>query len=305
MIIEMAETLSHDRSSTTLNLSEREARYSNNTTHDGGEDCATSPRWSNFCETERTEARYSDRQYHEQPHSEARFSGRQYYEEDARPRLSHQVIQDNELSGPSTIQISRKSLDVASEWERATEQTNSWTVTSTSTETTRSYSQARHPVDVGTYHDSTTQDVLDEILDALRDACRTAYQAIPATQELIKRIRRRSIFMDPSGESLKSLSNRCDECFQVQERLTVEIVALRGDGVDAAWHTPVWRTAKHFMHAYLEFMNSIRDEKALKASKKDIVSILHPLHKRLSHAGKLIDKSPWKKLADQKHDSQP
>lgn len=99
---------------------------------------------------------------------------------------------------------------------------------------------------------------------------------------------------------------RCQSCLENSEELRSRLVNMRlkdpiavvnGAGSGRNDHT-FWQLCKTFMRSFVDLVQDMKEAKSLHLLSHDIIIVLRPVQKASREAGRLIDASPWRNLAD-------
>jgi hypothetical protein len=102
------------------------------------------------------------------------------------------------------------------------------------------------------------------------------------------------------------LIRRCNQCLDVSAALQIRLVNMRlkdpivfVNGVGSGRNDPAfWQLCKTFMQSFVDLVNDMKEAKELRLLAPEVVIVLRPVQKSSREAGRLIDSSPWRYLAE-------
>lgn len=102
------------------------------------------------------------------------------------------------------------------------------------------------------------------------------------------------------------LIRRCNQCLDVSAALQVRLSNMRlkdpvvlANGVGNSRNDPsFWQLCKTFMQGFVDLVTDMKDAKDLRLLAPEVVIVLRPVQKSSREAGKLIDSSPWRFVAE-------
>jgi hypothetical protein len=274
----MADTSNVDRSSVTLNVSERPARFSNDPVSDSFPNGINRSSNTRYIDDEAFRAsRSSDFKYSEEA-ATARFSHNQILDDQQSPRFSNnQILDQRQWPRFSDTQVANESQS------RLVQSPN------TSNEPAQSWAQVDYPVK--------QPDVLEPILSALKDVCDAAGEAVPRTKQAILQVDRSGLMTSRRAELVYSIVNSCNS-IRTYTRGADEFISTISDpkvenrmaNVDE-----LWLRSQRLLQTCLALFNNVIASQDLGVS---IIPILRPLYKAVKHAAKTMEQSRWICSAD-------
>jgi hypothetical protein len=151
--------------------------------------------------------------------------------------------------------------------------------------------------------------IFENIFLALTRAYDSALQAIPIARRQFMRYLKAAEENQAPKEVKTLWSNliwRCKICLEVSEALQARLVNMRlKDPVISAAgvlngrnDSAFWVLCKNFMCSFIGLVSEMKKAKDLRLLAQDIIIVLRPVHKACREAGRLVETSPWKYLAD-------
>ena len=108
------------------------------------------------------------------------------------------------------------------------------------------------------------------------------------------------------SELWRRLIWRCQSCLDASENLHLRLMNMRlkdhlvtTNGLGSGRNDPsFWQLWKTFMQNFVELATEMKQAKGLKRLPTEMIAVLRPVQKASQEAGRLIDASPWRQLAD-------
>jgi hypothetical protein len=102
------------------------------------------------------------------------------------------------------------------------------------------------------------------------------------------------------------LIRRCNQCLDVSAALQVRLVNMRlkdpvvfVNGVGSGRYDPsFWQLCKTFMQGFVDLVTDMKEAKDLRLLAPEVVIVLRPVQKFSREAGRMIDSSPWRFVAE-------
>lgn len=157
--------------------------------------------------------------------------------------------------------------------------------------------------------DAQEEAIFELIFLALTRAYDSALQMIPiAKRQFIRclEVAEENRAYREVRELWSTLIWRCKVCLDTSETLKTRLVNMRlkdpvigVNGAGSGRNDPAfWQLCKTFMQNFVELAIEMKETRDLKLLPAEIIAVLRPVQKASREAGKLIETSPWRHLAD-------
>jgi Leucine-rich repeat (LRR) protein len=93
------------------------------------------------------------------------------------------------------------------------------------------------------------------------------------------------------------LVQRCKQCYEVSEALQLRLTNMRKD-VDGRNDPSFWLLCTTFLQHFVALVNEMREVRNMRLLPQELIVMLRPVQKASREAGRLMESSPWKNLAD-------
>ncbi|KAI9875124.1 MAG: RAM signaling network component, partial [Watsoniomyces obsoletus] len=94
-----------------------------------------------------------------------------------------------------------------------------------------------------------------------------------------------------------TLVQRCKQCYEVSEALHLRLTNMRKD-VDGRNDPSFWLLCRTFLQHFIALVNEMREVRNMRLLPQELIVMLRPVQKASREAGRLMESSPWKNLAD-------
>ena len=95
-----------------------------------------------------------------------------------------------------------------------------------------------------------------------------------------------------------TLVYRCKQCYDVSEALQMRLTSMRIKDEAGRNDASFWLLCKTFLQSFVDLVTEMREVRSLRLLPPELIVMLRPVQKTSREAGRLIDQSPWKSLAD-------
>ena len=141
-----------------------------------------------------------------------------------------------------------------------------------------------------------------QIFMSLTRAYEAALKAVPlARDHFLRCLQAAEDNRNPSSvhDLWKALVQSCKKCYEVSEALQLRLTSMRIKDADGGRNDPsFWLLCKTFLQQFVELVNEMREVRNMRLLPQELIVMLRPVQKASREAGRLIENSPWKNLAD-------
>lgn len=157
--------------------------------------------------------------------------------------------------------------------------------------------------------DAQEESVFEQIFLALTRAYDAALHTIPiAKAQFLRCLEAAEENRQPKSvhDLWSTLIYRCRLCIDICEALQIRLVNMRLKdpnanpvGIGNGRNDPsLWSLCKNFLMSFIELLTDMREAKSLRLLSQELITMLRPVQKASREAGRLIETSPWRYLAD-------
>lgn len=150
--------------------------------------------------------------------------------------------------------------------------------------------------------DSQEEAAFGPIYMSLTRAYEAALKAVPlAKDHFIRCLESAEENRQPSAlhDLWITLIQSCKQCYDVSEALQLRLTSMRiKDAVGGRNDPSFWLLCTTFLRQFVELVNEMREARNMRLLPQELVVTLRPVQKASREAGRLLESSPWKGLAD-------
>ena len=96
-----------------------------------------------------------------------------------------------------------------------------------------------------------------------------------------------------------TLVQSCKQCYEVSEALQLRLTNMRIKDADGGRNDPsFWLLCRTFLSQFVDLVNEMREVRSMRLLPQELIVMLRPVQKASREAGRSIENSPWKNLAD-------